>query len=99
MSTQAIVPSGAGPVHEAGGRSAPDPSIPDPSIPDLSIIVPLFNEEDNVAPMYEARFAIPPPSGVGSARRKPRGRVVAENIIGMEDRHLDLLRYTENVSV
>ena len=54
MSTQAIVPSGAGPVHEAGGRSAPDPSIPDPSIPDLSIIVPLFNEEDNVAPMYEA---------------------------------------------
>ena len=51
------------------------------------------------SPQLNLIVAIPPPSGVGSARRKPHGRVVAANIIGMEDRHLDLLRYTENVSV
>ena len=51
------------------------------------------------SPQLNRSVAIPPPSRIGNARRKPHGRADAANITCMEDRRLDLLRYTEDASV
>jgi len=58
-----VEPDAAADAEAAPELSSPGLSIPGLSIPELSIIVPAYNEEDSVEPLYRAVLAVAPALG------------------------------------